>query len=97
MFSPKNAEFFDFEAICSFSNTHSLWGVKRDKSAVEFIFIVFVFVLKINLLAVSFSIITSSGKIVFKAPKALSKPMLPSCANQTLVFCVQYLMGCDRM
>ena len=74
------------QAVESFSNIQLSVVVKSEISALFPIAIEAFSMLKISLLAVNLLIITSSGKTVSKAPKALSKPMVPSLAKSNSNF-----------
>ena len=86
IFCPKKAEFFDLDWMFSFPKTHSLAVVKSEISALFPITIEGLLTLKTILLATNLLTITSSGKIVCKAPKALSNPMVPSLAKSNSNF-----------
>ena len=72
IFCPKKAEFLDFDKMFSFPNVQSSSVVKSEISALLLIIIDGFSTLKTSLLAFNFSTATSNGKIVSKAPKALS-------------------------
>ena len=63
-----------------------LFVLNKLKLAVAPIFISFSSIPKSNFAAVSFSITTSNGRTVCKAPKALSKPIVPSFAKSNYNF-----------
>ena len=86
IFCPKKAEFLDFDRMFSFPNVQFSSVVNSEISALLPFVIDGLSILKTSLLAVNLLTITSSGKIVSKAPKALSNPMVPSLAKSNSNF-----------